>query len=252
MKKSIFILLLSFAQGQWTGETGSLVLENRIEIGFFSPFKMRLKSGNELSINKFLLMPNISIKQKRPNIQNWFMFQRFQLEYPTQGMKWLQSPLGKKLGDPNMFALISPQFKIPHMLSLYGELIGTKSLGENGTITMNFGLGIALNNEGLSKEGTIDLPIIFPRLSVYYNGLILKLGGEYIYQANSLWSYLVDYDMFFMPGGIGRYAFEQKGMLIWSKNEKLRILAGYKLIAGEYPFGGQSHLLPAIDVQFGL
>jgi len=28
-------------------------------------------------------------------------------------------------------------------------------------------------------------------------------------------------------------------------------LTGYKLIAGEYPFGSQAHLLPALDIQFG-
>jgi len=54
-----------------------------------------------------------------------------------------------------------------------------------------------------------------------------------------------------MPGGRGRYTFEHKMLLVWSKSQKFRFLIGYKLIAGEYPFGAQAHLLPALDVQFG-
>ena len=57
--------------------------------------------------------------------------------------------------------------------------------------------------------------------------------------------------MFLMPGGRGRYAFEQQGSLIWQGSSKSRLSFGYKLIAGEYPFGSQAHLLPTFDIQFG-
>jgi hypothetical protein len=86
---------------------------------------------------------------------------------------------------------------------------------------------------------------------VYYNGILIKIGGEYFRQVKERWSYVIDYDMFLMPGGRGRFAFEQKGLLVWSKSKKFRLLVGYKLIAGEYPFGSQAHLLPALDLQFG-
>ena len=57
--------------------------------------------------------------------------------------------------------------------------------------------------------------------------------------------------MVFMPGGKGRYAFEHKGLMVWTKSRKFRIHFGYKLIAGEYPFGAQAHLFPFLDFQFG-
>ena len=95
------------------------------------------------------------------------------------------------------------------------------------------------------------MPIAYPRLSVYFNGLLLKLGGEYYRQINEKLFYVVDYDMFLMPNDKGRYAFEHKSALIWSKNKNFRVLLGYKLIAGEYPFGAQAHLLPSLDFQFG-
>tara|TARA_B100000530_G_scaffold107436_1_gene66701 strand:- start:1391 stop:2146 length:756 start_codon:yes stop_codon:yes gene_type:complete len=250
MRYSVIILFFGILSAQWTGGSANLIESGRKEIGLFSPIYVGLNNGKELSINKFLLMPSIALKQERSSIGQWQMAQKLQLEYPTIGLKWLQSPLGKELGDPNMFALISPQFNVPQMISAYGELIGTRGTEKIGRVTIRGGIAFSLG-EKMSEDGTIDLPIIYPRLSVYYNGVAIKVGGEYYRRSKTQWSYLIDYDMFVMPGGRGRYSFEHKGMVVWSKSEKFRILSGYKLIAGEYPFGSQAHLLPAFDIQFG-
>ena len=175
MKKCLFILILSMVSAQWYGETATTIDERRKEIGLFSPFRIGLRNGAELSINKFLLMPNVSIKQERSSILEWEIAQLFQLEYPTLGMKWLQSPMGDELGDPDMFALISPQFHIPEMVSIYGELIGTNGLPSQGVLTIRGGLGFGLGGNKLSNDSTIDLPIIYPRLSIYYNGILMKI-----------------------------------------------------------------------------
>jgi hypothetical protein len=250
MKYFTVLLFFGILIGQWTSRSSKIIEPGRKEIGLFSSIYIGLNNGKELSINKFLLMPNISLKQERAMIGQWQMAQKFQLEYPTIGLKWLQSPLGMELGEPDMFALISPQFNIPQMVSVYGELIGSRGTEKTGRVTIRGGVALSLG-EKMSEDATIDLPIIYPRLSVYYNGTAIKVGGEFYRQTKDRWSYLIDYDMFLMPGGRGRYSFEHKGMLIWSKSEKFRILTGYKLIAGEYPFGSQAHLLPAFDIQFG-
>ena len=251
IKFTFSFLLISVINAQWESQTAFTIEKGRKQIGLLSPFRIGLQNGSELVINKFLLIPNISIKQVRPVINQWSMAQRFQIEYPSFGMKWLQSPLGMKLGDPNMFALISPEFEIPQMISIYAELIGTKGSTKNGQLTLNGGLGFSLNRKNLSDDATIDLPIIYPRLSIYYNQVLIQLGGEYNKQITDKISYLIDYDMYLMPNGRGRYAFEQKGLIVWERTEKFRILFGYKLIAGEYPFGTQAHFLPLLDLQFG-
>ena len=137
------------------------------------------------------------------------------------------------------------------MLSFYTEIIGTTGSITNGRLTLNGGIGFSLNGKDLSDDATIDLPIIYPRLSIYYNQILVKMGGEYNKQITDKISYLIDYDMYLMPNGRGRYAFEQKGLIVWERTEKFRILFGYKLIAGEYPFGTQAHFLPLLDLQFG-
>ena len=165
-------MLISIVDAQWESRTAFTIEKSRKEIGLLSPLRIGLQNGSELIINKFLLMPNISIKQGRPAFNQWSMAQRFQIEYPSLGMKWFQSPLGMELGDPNMFALISPEFNIPQMLSFYTEIIGTTGSITNGRLTLNGGIGFSLNGKDLSDDATIDLPIIYPRLSIYYNQIL--------------------------------------------------------------------------------
>ncbi|MEA1881191.1 MAG: hypothetical protein U9N31_02150 [Candidatus Marinimicrobia bacterium] len=245
----IFLVGL-YGQRLWSG-TGTSILENgRNNIGLTSPFLMGV-SGGEISINKFLLMPNVSYKYPITRFGEWQRTVRYQVAYPTMALRWFQSPLGMKLGEPDMFALISPEFHIPQMLSFYGELIGSTGSNEAGFVTVYGGIGIGLGGEKLDSRTSIDLPGFYPRFSIYHNGILIKAGGGYLRQFKERWSYTMDYDMFIMPGGEGRYAFEHLGFLIWTKSNRFRLLFGYKLIAGEYPYGSQAHLLPLVDVQFG-
>jgi len=248
-----FFIIFSFGwiSAQWEGESASVLASGRREVSLFTPFRMGLSNKSEISVNKFLLMPSISYKAEMAQFRGWKRAYRLQLTYPTMVMRWLQSPLGMKLGEPDKFALISPEFTIPQMASIYGELIGSKGTPWSGQLTLNVGVGIGMNGKELEKRATVDLPIIYPRLSVYYNGFLLKMGGEYWRQFKERWSYVMDYDMFVMPRGEGRYTFEHKGLMVWTKSERFRLLFGYKLIAGEYPFGAQAHLFPTLDLQFG-
>ena len=141
------------------------------------------------------------------------------------------------MGDPNMGALISPQFFIPHMLSFYVNAFGTKGSLKSGQLSLSSGLGLALNAKKLSDDATIEHPIIYTRLTVYLNGLIINFGGEYYRKLSKSINYLIDYKMYLMPGGRGRYSFEQQGLLMWQASSTFTFSFGYKLIAGEYPFG---------------
>lgn len=251
MKAIFFIFFTSYLSGQWSSGTTINMEKGRKEIGLLSPFRLALKNNLELEINKFFLMPSVSIMEERPMFRNWEMARTFRVEYPTLGMKWLQSPLGMEVGEPNMFALISPQFNIPQMVSMHVKWIGTKLLGNKKSITLKAGLGISLGGKNLSNDATIDLPIIYPRLSVYYNDYVFNFGGEYFQSIKNNLAYLIDYNMIFMPVEMGRYAFENTGVIAWTKSKRIRIHFGYKLIAGEYPYGPQAHLFPLLDFQFG-
>ena len=62
------------------------------------------------------------------------------------------------------------------------------------------------------------------------------------------WGYTVSGDMFLMPGATGDFAVEHSIQLEWNKHSGFSLLAGYKMIYGEYPFGTQAHIFPAFDM----
>ena len=221
MKIAQILFLFSFISAQWSSDSAYLLEKNRKEFGIFTPFKMGMNNGSELSINKFLLMPSLSLKQEMSMYKSWKMARKFRVEYPTPGLKWLQSPLGGEMGDPNMFSLISTQFTIPHMLSFFTEFIGTKGSVKSGQLSLSVATGIALNTKDLSNDATIDLTIINPMLSVYYNDFVIGSGAEYLRQISNRFYYLIDYDMYLMPGSAGRYAFEQQSLLVWHKSSRI-------------------------------
>ena len=80
IKFTFIFLLISIVDAQCESRTAFTIEKGRKEIGLLSPLRIGLQNGSELVINKFLLMPNISIKQGRPAFNQWSMAQRFQIE----------------------------------------------------------------------------------------------------------------------------------------------------------------------------
>jgi len=220
------------------------------EIGIVKPIRYGLGSGREVSTYKLLniKMPNISYKKLRWRKSNWDISTRHSMYYPTPLFKWLQSPLGMELGGPDMFALISPEFEIHHMVSIWNSVIATRKIMEDVHFTGSAELGIAIGANELAKESTIDLPFIFPRLAVYYTDVVIKMGSSIHSRINKHWGYIVSGEAFLMPGALGEFAFENTSQIEWVRHSGFRILCGYKLIYGEYPFGGEVHIFPAFDL----
>ena len=219
------------------------------EIGIIKPIRFGLGNGREIFTYKLLTlkMPNVSYKKLRWRKSDWDISTRHSLYYPTPFLKWLQSPLGMELGGPNMFALISPEFDIPHMVSIWNSVIATREIIENVHFTGIAEFGIAFGANELAKESTVDLPFIFPRLAVYYTGAVVKMGSSIHSKINKHWGYVVSGEAFLMPGAPGEFAFENTSQIEWERHSGFRVLFGYKLIYGEYPFGGQAHIFPAFD-----
>ncbi len=237
----------------WSAGSAHLLPKGRKEIGFFQPYRYGLSGTTEISTYKLftVIMPNVVVKIARNNRWGWNVATRHGFIYATPLLRRLQSPLGMELGEPDKFALISPEFDIPQMVSIYNEILATRTIRNGAQLTVKGGLGLAIVGGELERSSTIDLPLIFPRLSVYYNKAVLRVGADMVGTWKGHWSYLIDYDLFLMPGGHEVYAFEHKGLIFWTKSDRFRLLLGYKLVAGEYPFGTQAHLFPILDLQWG-
>ncbi|MEE8335394.1 MAG: hypothetical protein V3S48_03045 [Candidatus Neomarinimicrobiota bacterium] len=241
---------LLFANSEiWSDGTARLLPQGRLEMGFFQPLRYGFSGTMEISTYKLstFLMPNLNLKIARNNRLGWRVATRHGLVYPTPMLRWLQSPLGMELGEPDKFALISPEFHIPQMISISNEILFTRKIANEMELTLKGGFSLSLGDK-LVRRASIDLPLIFPRMSVYFNRALFRIGADISKSLKRRWSYLIDYDLFLLPGGHEDFAFEHKTLLKWTKNETFQLQLGYKLTAGRYPFGTQAHLLPLVDL----
>jgi hypothetical protein len=51
-----------------------------------------------------------------------------------------------------------------------------------------------------------------------------------------------------LPGYDGNYSFENKLLFIWNKSNNFRVMTGCKFIAGDFPYGKDSRILPYLPV----
>ncbi|OPZ68606.1 MAG: hypothetical protein BWY83_02252 [bacterium ADurb.Bin478] len=102
----------------------------------------------------------------------------------------------------------------------------------------------------INGETTIDLPVVYPRMTVFYHGYnwttSLNLQGP----ARRRWLWSLDNQVLVCPPARAGFAYEMKGLLVWDRTPSFQIRFGYLLSYAEYPFGRQWHLLPLLDLQW--
>jgi hypothetical protein len=252
----LMVIIAPGEQTPWSAGTAYALPTGRWELGLFQPLRYGLSPKVELSTYKLttLLMPTVIVKLAREEWRGWDRALRFTLSYPTPLMRKLQSPLGMKLGGPDKFALISPEFEIPSMLLVSSELFLTRNSAFRSLLTTKAGATFALGSNGLDDRTSIDLPLIYHRLGVLYSKVGFRLGIDLLCSLTSHWSVLLGGDLFLLPGLPGDLALEHKGLLLRSKGKRFKFSLGYKLVVAKYPDGYpnksrvQWHLFPLLDM----
>ena len=185
-------------------------------------------------------IPNLSIQKRHPSWAGLAVTSRHSLVVPT--------PLLKMVTKRGVGGFISPEFDIPLMVALKNEVQLKRTLNDSWKIIGKTGLTIAYSSEELDERTTIDLPVIFQRLGVFYNGYGANFGLAFTGTLLPKLSILTDFDMLLLPGFGEAFAFEHKNLLTWALSNRTSVQVGYKLVYGEYPFGAQWHLLPLLDI----
>ena len=250
MKKIFLIAALlsqALSQGAWLPGTAHTLPQGRWEFGLFQPVRWGQAEGREVSFYKLtaFLMPGATVKQRWLQRYDWTISSSHSVYYPT--------PLLKMVAKPGIGGMISPEFEIPNMVSVWNMVLASKQLNNDKILTVKAGMALAFGGSDLAVESTIDLPLIYHRLAVYYNNWLLRFGSDMDSRLNEKWTYLVDGDLFIIPGMKGSFALEHKGMVTWEKSSRFHISLGYKMVYGQYPDGYPNenitrlHILPMID-----
>jgi hypothetical protein len=231
---------------RWTSGTAYTMPDGRWELGVFQSLRYGLSETVEGSTHPlaFFLIPNLDVKWAHGS-KNGFRFStRHSLTYPTLLLRLVSR---KGIGG-----LISPEFDIPHMVSVYNDVIVSKPVWDEALATAYFGFSFSVKSGSLDERTTIDLPLVFHRLNVFYGGTSFRCGAGLKMRILRRWRIQADGDGFWTPRVDEHFAFEHKGLLLWTKSETFQFCLGYKLTFGQYPFGMQWHLfVPLVDCVWG-
>ena len=243
MKQYLLIMLISFgfiyAQNEnWSAGTAYSLNKGQWETGLFQPLRYGLSDDKDITIHPFfaVIIPNMMVKQTWKKERNgWTIASRHSAYYPT--------PLLKSITGSGKFKIVSGQFEFPSLIGLNNEVLATKPIGV-GLFTAKAGLLLGLGGGELNSLSTIDVPLVYPRLAVYYNGWGVRFGADYVQTFTGHWSGFIDGDLFLYPGSSNGLFYESKILLMWTKSSRFRVMFGYKITYGEYPFGSHWQIIP--------
>ncbi len=231
----------------WSTGTAELLPPRRVELGLFQPVRYGLSESLELSVHPllFFVIPNFDVKWAHGDIAGFKVASAHGFTYPSMLMNLV--------AKEGIGGLISPEFDIPHILSFQNALLASRELIDGHLFTGKLALNFAVKSDKLDSRTTIDLPVCYPRMGVYYHDFGFRVGADMKGPLFRRFGYVVDAELFYYPTAEAdvNSAFEHKGLLYWNKSANFQLCAGYLLSYGEYPFGTQWHLLPLVDLQWG-
>ena len=245
MKKIVLLFTLynaMFSNNKiWNSHSAHTLEQGRVEIGLFQPLRYGYNQFTEFSVHPgwFFLIPNFEIKESRIDFYKFKTATSYKVIYPT--------PLLNMLAKEGIGGIIAPQHKMPSMFTFSGTLIGSREFG-GVEISLNAGLDLGLVFGELNPNSTIDLPLVYHRLGVLYNGWGIHSGVDFQKDVKGNFDIFLDFDILALPGYEGVFSFENKILISWYKSEKLKLMTGYKFVAGEYPYGSDARILPYIPV----
>ncbi len=237
----------SLTGNYWTDGTAYNIPKKRWELGLFTLSRYGISDKIEISAHPlmFFLMPQVKVKLGWGEHAGFRLATEHELFYPTLFMNLVAT---KGTGG-----LISSEFTIPQMFAVYNRFLVSFRPFEKAILTAHAGIAFSVKFGPLDPRTTIDLPVIYPRLAVFYTQPEIDAGIDFRGHFVPRIGWLFNVENFFVCGTPQNYFLENKGVLAYtSKKESLRIEAGYKLCFGKYPAGPQWHLLPVIDLILGI
>ena len=244
--KYLFSLIFIFSSvysndGNWNSYSANTLDKGRWELGLFQPFRYGYSEFSEFSVypGLFFIMPNIQIKESQVPLYGFKTASQYKIIYPTL--------LLKRLSGEGIGMLIAPEHEIPHMVAFSSTFIATKNyVGLDITINGGLDLGVVLGD--LNPVSSIDLPLVYHRLGVYYNGWGVHSGVDIQKSLNSKLNVFFDLDLILLPGYNGAYSIENKILLSWNKSNKFKVTTGFKSVYGDFPYGKDFRILPYFPV----
>ncbi len=209
-------------------------------VGVFAPIRYGLKDDLELEIHPIwaLMAPHAAIKKSYQPRGGFTLASRHQIGYPTL-------LLSRVLSRGGIGGILAPDSVIPHTLVSQNDFY----LGEStnfGEFTYSLGASFALEL-GESNYKTIDVPYGFRATNLYQNTVSLQFGTGWEYFLTDKIGARHWFKLWFYPIADQKWAVEEKIVLLLQVSDSSQATLGANIIAAEYPYGVNQHVLPSFD-----
>ncbi len=230
---------------RWSYNTAYLLPPGKWEGGIFQPLRCGLNDKLEFHSNVlvFPLIPNAGIKIALGSRGDFYFSSDHILSSPTIFLNFVSR---KGIGG-----LISPEFDFPVILSASNSIIVSKQIGSGSLFSGFAGFQFAVRSFKPNPQSTIDLPLAYPRMTHFYEGITVRAGTSYKGALSNKFFYEEGLQFFIATRARNNFFIENSGNLMWAVGRSLRIKGGYNLSYGQYPFGTHWQLWPSMDLLFG-
>ena len=252
---SLFILA-GFLLGQgrnWDSHAALLLPVKRLEVGLFQPSRYGVTEFLEVRSQPFLFLvfPNVSFKTGHKKVGNIRTASVLGVYCPT--------PLLNIISKRGIGGLIDPNIDVPFLMGVSSSFIMTTTKYAM-QISAKAGLDLGLSFEKVDDRLSIDLPMLYHRVEVFHNKWGIHLGFDVTKELPKAFEVFFDFDLRLLPGAVnrgkasgyemhyGNHSIEHKLLFIWNRTPRFRVMLGYKLVSGEYPYGSDIRILPFIPM----
>jgi hypothetical protein len=252
MKRLICTILLVFpcmvysqleVKECWTYNTAFVLAPKKWEKSIFQPLRIGLKNRNEIEVHPFLLpvYPNVKLKHQYQDWKGLKLSSKHGVAYTT--------PLLKAMARPGMGGIIATQFDIPTLFSIHNSILASRLLRDSSMIlTAKLGFDFAFGKNQLDPMASVDFPLVFPRLAPVFRGPTINFGLDLRGKIYKDFNFGVNTNAYLVGDKNEMLFLENTITVQWAKWQSFKVNASYKFCYGQFPYGGQWHLFPGIDL----
>jgi len=220
------------------------------EIGVFKNYKYIHSEQFEISSYPiyFFVIPNINVRYRYNNTKaSDYLHEKIHSNLYSNHSFFIPTALLNAVKKEGMMGIVSPELDdFPFMIAIKNEI---EIFKEKENYNFNFKIGMTYGYSAKKLDDPrheIDLPIIYPRMKVFYTNSNYNINSfiGYNYKLNEKLTLFSNLGVIFYPNENHNFHVENKSFIIWNYSKKVKIKTGYKLVYGEYPFGNKVHLLP--------
>lgn len=230
----------------WSNRSALIIPRGRLEFGLFGLSHWGVTDDIELAAHPLLelVLPHLEGKFRWLRRGAFTLSSWHRLSYPTL--------LLATVSREGTLGLLPANTDVPVAVGLDTSFLVTVSLPADGThFTLELGLSLAPRLSG-GDDVVLDFPFLYSRFAAVstsgtpYAGLAMTsvLADHFSLSADLRFTSIP-----VVPHG---FVLEQGASITWYPGRGFGLALGYRVAHGRYPVGVRTHVLPTVELTFGL